>query len=98
MPFRTFTRLFHGFGGRREIKVVTNCIAAVTAQELADALGEAVASAKCLSFVCSMNLGERGQKVRGETFHRSTTLQASAANGEDEGLNTWGSVQTSPTP
>jgi hypothetical protein len=79
---------------------VTNCIAAVTAQELADALGEAVATAKCLSFVCSVNLGERVQKVRNKKLHRSATLRAraSAADGEDEGLNTWGSVQTSPTP
>lgn len=79
---------------------MTNCVAAVTAQELADALGEAVTSAKCLSFVCSMNLGEKVQKVRNKRFHRSATLKARAraADEEDERLNTWGSVQTSPTP
>jgi hypothetical protein len=63
---QTFTRVLERLVCFGKFQVFAYCIAAVAAQELADALSEAISAAKCLSFVCSVDLGEGGEGVRGE--------------------------------
>ena len=59
----TFTRVLERLVCFGKFQVFAYCIAAVAAQELADALSEAIAAAKCLSFICSVDLGESEKGV-----------------------------------